>query len=159
MSAVFLCVVFKNLDLVAIGVGDEGHFFSVDKFFSPVVRPELERKAVLFKVFQHFAVGVEVVNADASMDEVFGELYFEVGGVGEFELVIASRDGEVGKLVTTGGFVGTAEDLKAARAAVPVNGLFEIGDPNASVVKLYSHTRTCDASDTHFQRSSAWANG
>ena len=47
----------------------------------------------------------------------------------------APGDGEVRELVATRGFIGAAKDFKAAGAAIPVDGLFKVGDANTGMIK------------------------
>jgi len=91
--------VLQNLDLVTVGVGDEGHPFAVDEFFAPVAWPEVELQ---IQAFEHPAVGDDVIDANTGVNEIFGNVDFVVGRVGEFEIVCAAWDLEVCELVAAG---------------------------------------------------------
>ena len=69
------------------------------------------------------------------MNEVFRKGDLEAGRIGEFKFMGAPGDGEVRELVATRGFIGAAKDFKAAGAAIPVDGLFKVGDANTGMIK------------------------
>jgi len=125
-------LVLQNLDFVAVGVGDEGHLFILGEFLAPVAGPKAELEVQLL---QHFAVGDDVVHADAGVHEVLGKFDSEVGRIGQLQFMRTAGDLQVGELVAAGRLVGALEHFEAAGAAIPVDRLFQIGDADTGVVE------------------------
>ncbi len=127
----------QDLDLVAVGVGDEGHFFAVDKFLTPVGGPQVQLEV---EAFEHGAVLDDVVDTNAGVNQVLGDVHGVVGRVGELKVVRAAGDLQMRKLVAGWRLVGAAQHVKATGLAIPVDGLLEVGDADAGVIKCGSHT-------------------
>ena len=126
----------EDLDFVAVRIGDEGHLLSVFEFLPPVGGPEVEFEAEAFK---HFAIGGDIVDADAGVDQILGEFDFKLGRVSELQIVAAPRDLQVRELVSARRLIGPPENLETAGLTIPVDGLLQIGDTNTGVVECDSH--------------------
>ena len=120
-------LLFEDLDFVAVGVGDEGHFaLAAGEFFTPTGGPDFD--AVFFELV---AVGDDVGDADGGVHEIFGELDFVVGGMSELKEVVVAGQIHEGKLVAFRRgllFAGFEAEL-----VVKGDGGVGIGDADAGV--------------------------
>ena len=86
---------FEDLDFVAIGIGDEGHFtLSAGEFFAPAAWPDFD--AIVLELV---AVGDDVGDAYGGVHEIFGELDLEVWRVSELKEMVVTRKVHEGELI------------------------------------------------------------
>ncbi len=123
---------FKDFHLVAVGIGDEGHFFTILELLTPVLGPEIDFEV---KPFKHFAICDDVIHADAGVDQIFRKFDLEVRGVGQLQFMAAAGNLKVCQLIAAGRLIGPFEDFKTAGPTIPLDGLFQIRDTNTGVVE------------------------
>ncbi len=118
---------FEDLHLVAVGIGDEGHFAAAGgEFFAPAGRPDVEAG-----FFELIAVIDDVRHAEGGVHQIFRAGGLIVLGPSEFEKHLVAGQFEEGELVSLGG--GFAFALDVAEFLVERDGVVEILDADAGM--------------------------
>jgi len=117
----------ENFDLIAIRIGNEGHFPTVGgEFFTPAGWPDFDSG-----IFDLFAICNNVGDAESGVDEVLGAGGGVVRRVAEFEKHVISGEFEEGEAIALGGGFTLARGV--AESLIECDRAVEIADADAGV--------------------------
>ncbi len=129
---------FEDLDFVAIGIGDEGHFEAAGgELFAPAGGPDFDAGFL-----DGVAIFNDVVHAECGVHQVFwtgGGVFWRVA---ELEEDVVSGEFEEGEAVTLGGVLGLGEEV--AEGLVKGDGSVQMADSDAGVKETDHGGRTVD---------------
>ena len=129
---------FEDLDFVAIGIGDEGHFQAAGgELFAPAGGPDFDTG-----FFEGIAIFDDVIHAERGVHQVFWAGRGVVGRVAELEEDVVSGEFEKGETVTLRGVLGFGEGV--AERLVKGDGCIQMADTDAGVKEADHGRRTVD---------------
>ena len=118
---------FEDLDFVAIGIGDEGHFEAAGgELFAPASGPDFDAG-----FFEGVAVFDDIVHAECGVHQVFWTGRGVVGRVAELEEHVVARQHEEGEAVALRRVIEFAQ--RVTQRLVEGDGSLEIANPDAGV--------------------------
>lgn len=129
---------FEDLDFVAIGIGDEGHFQAAGgELFAPASGPDFDAG-----FFEGVAVFDDIVHAECGVHQVFWTGRGVVGRVAELEEDVVSGEFEEGEAIALRGVLGLGEEV--AERLVKGDGSVQMADTDAGVKEADHGGRTVD---------------